>query len=223
MGFFGDIFGGASKADKALAADQKSFMDTMHGETATAFAGQQDALNKVLGAWAPIIAGGPNQYGFSTAEEAQQRADIINTGQTAATNTVNAALLRDQQASGGASTMPAGGREALTAQIAATGAQRTATELGREKEMGYQVGREQFKEAQAGVTEVAKVEAPAALGGVAVGAGEAAQKAQTAVDTANASSLGAKLLGGAISGITGAATGGLGTAVSTLGSGNFGW
>ena len=203
MGFFGDIFGGASKADKALAADNKALMDTLKTETTTAFQGEQDALNTVLKGWAPVIEGGPNAYGFSTAEDAQIRSDIITQGQTQLTNTENAALLREQQASGGAEAGPAGGREALNAQIAATAAQSTATALGKEKELGYATGREEFNVAQEGVTKAASIFNPAGMAGATVGAGKAATEAQQMVDTANANSLGAKLMGGVIGAIPG--------------------
>lgn len=203
MGFFGDIFGGASKADKALAADNKALMDTLKSETTTAFQGQEDALNTVLKGWAPVIAGGPNAYGFSTAEDAQQRADIVNQGATQLTNTENAMLLREQQASGGAGAGPSGGTAAIEAMASATAAQSTATALGREKELGYATGREEFNVAQEGVTKAASVFQPAGMAGAAVGASKAATEAQQMVDTANASSLGAKLMGGIVGAIPG--------------------
>lgn len=192
--------GGASGADKALAKDQKQFADALQLQQGTEFAGEQADLNAISAAWSPIISAGPNQYGFSTAEDQQLRENIVNAGATATTNTENAALLREQQASGGAGAGPSGGTAALNAEIAATGAQSTATALGQEKELGYETGRSEFNTAQAGEAEVAKIENPVGGASAASGAAEQANKSQNLVDTANANSLGAKLLGGAIAG-----------------------
>lgn len=195
------FLGGASSAENANAKSEQEFMQTLQSEQQTQFANEQLAQQQVQKAWAPIVAGGAYQYGFSTAEDAQLQKNIEERGAQATENTENAALLREQQASGGANAGPAGATEALNAQIAATGAQSTATALGQEKELGYQTGRENFLAATEGETKVAELANPTGYAGEATGAAGAENQAQNIVDTANANSLTSKLLGGIAGGI----------------------
>src|SRR5271169_6080209 len=117
--------GGATKGEKGIATDEETFLENMQGEQQTQFQNEQTAQNQIEKAWSPIVAGGAYQYGFSTAEDEQLRGNIVNAGATATQNTENAALLREQQATGGAGGGPSGATQALNAQIAATGAQST--------------------------------------------------------------------------------------------------
>ena len=190
--------GGASSAENANAKSEQEFMQTLQSEQQTQFANEQQAQQQVQQAWAPIVAGGAYQYGFSTAEDQQLQQNIENAGARATTNTENAAQLREQQASGGANAGPAGATQALNAQVAATGAQSTAAQLGQEKELGYETGRENFLNATKGEEDVAQLANPS---GYASGANSAAgveNSAQQLVDTANANSLTSKLLGGVL-------------------------
>jgi hypothetical protein len=194
------FLGGASGEEKSNATEEQQFMQQLQAEQTTQFANEQIAQTAIQKAWAPIVAGGAYQYGFSTAEDQQLQQNIENQGATATQNTENAALLREQQATGGAGGGPAGGTEALNAQIAATGAQTTATNLGREKELGYETGRANFENATSAEESVAGLSSPTSYSSVATGAAGAENQSQSTVDTANANSLTAKLLGGAAQG-----------------------
>jgi hypothetical protein len=213
-----DFLGGASSGDNADAKSEREFMQTLQGEQQTQFANEQEAQQQVERAWAPIVAGGAYQYGFSTAEDARLQEDIITRGAEATTNTENAALLREQQESGGANAGPSGATEALNAQIAATGAQSTATALGQEKELGYETGRQNFETAVGGETQVAELANPSGYANAATGAAGVTNTAQSTVDAANANSLTSKLLGG----VLGAAPGIAGSVAEGLqGGGGF--
>lgn len=198
----GAIFGGggASSQDKAIAKDQYQFMQELQNEQGTQFANNQEALTTIKNAWEPIAKGGAYQYGFSTAEDQALQSQIENAGATATENSVAAQQLREQQQSEGAAVMPSGAQEAIEAQQREVGAQKTATNLGQEKELGYQVGRENFAQATSAEEAIANLSNPAAYAGAATSAGEAALGSQKNVDTANANSLTSKVLGGIIGG-----------------------
>ena len=195
------FLGGATTGEKGIATDEEEFMQNLQNEQQTQFQNEQQAQNQVQQAWAPIVAGGAYQYGFSTAEDQQLQQNIENQGAQATENTENAAQLREQQATGGAGGGPAGGTEALNAQIAATGAQQTATNLGQEKELGYETGRQNFENAVGGESEVAQLANPAGYGSVANQSAQEAMAGQNQIQTANANSLTSKLLGGTIGAI----------------------
>ena len=122
------------------------------------------------------MAGGAYQYGFSTAEDQQLQSNIVNQGAEATQNTENAALLREQQQSGGASTAPTGAQDAINAQVAATGAQSTATNLANEKLAGYEQGSKLFSEGTQAEEQVASLANPNAYASSATDASKAADE-----------------------------------------------
>lgn len=225
LGTIKGMFSGASSEDKGEATEDEQFQQLMEHEQNTAFQGQQEALNTINQAMTPLVKGGAYQYGFSTAEDQALQSQIENAGATATANTVAAQQLREQQATGGAGGLPTGAQEALETQARETGAQKTAAQLGQEKELGYQTGRENFLAGTQAEEQVASLENPAAFANAATNAGDLSLNAIKNVDTNNANSLTAKLLGGTIGGIgsmiTGKTsnTGGAGTSVlNTIGT-----
>ena len=214
---------GATGADKGIANSERDFMDALQNEQSTQFSQEQQAQQEVQQAWSPIVAGGAYQYGFSTAEDAALQSDIVNKGAEATQNTENAALLREQQQSGGAATAPTGATAAINAQIAATGAQATGTNLANEKLAGYEQGSKLFSEATGAEEDVAKLADPTGYAGAANQSGSNALQSQKYVDTMNANSLTSKLMSGAIEGGLqagiGALTGGASTLFGGQGSG----
>jgi hypothetical protein len=195
--------GGATSGEKGIAVDEETFLQNMQDEQQTQFQNEQTAQNQVQQAWAPIVAGGAYQYGFSTAEDQQLQGNIENAGAQATENTENAAQLRQQQATGGAGGGPAGGQAALDAQIAATGAQSTATNLGQEKEQGYSAGRQLFEQGTGAEEAVAGLSSPTSYANSANTAASTAMSGQEALDAANANSLLSKVVGGVVGAIPG--------------------
>lgn len=215
------MFSGATPEDTSLAKSQKQFMETLQNEQNIQFANEQEAQNAIQSAWSPIIKGGAYQYGFSTAEDQNLISQIESGGATATENAVNAQQLREQQMSGGADVLPSGAQSAIEAQQRELGAQATATNLLQEKELGYQVGRENFAKATGAEEAVANLANPTGYAGAASEAAKNAQTSQQHVDTMNANSLTSKLLGGAIGGTVGYLTGGAAGAAKGF-AGGFG-
>jgi hypothetical protein len=105
----------ASMAPAAL-----QFYNTLAGEQAQAFQGNQSALQAVQSAWSPVLSGGSIPSGYSPALDALLNSNAIQEGGAATANAENAAALRQQQESGGAQVLPSGAQEQINADIAAT-------------------------------------------------------------------------------------------------------
>lgn len=210
MGFFSSMFGGASSEDVALQKQSAQQFQALANEQNIMFGNDEAALNTIQHAMTPIVNGGAFQYGFSTPEDQNLQNEIMTSGATATANSVAAQQLRDQQMAGGASVLPTGAQSANELMARELGAQKTASELSREKELGYQVGRENFFNAAKAEGDVASISNPTGFANAATNAGQLNLSANKAVDEANANSLGAKLLGGVVSGGLTALTGGIG-------------
>jgi hypothetical protein len=214
------LFGGKSAEAKANEAAQQAFYAATTAQQATTFSEQQDLYNSVKAVTAPIIAAGPNQYGYSPAEDALLRSTIEDTASQATANAITGTQLREKQATGGTDVLGTGGSAQLEATANILGEQSKAKQIAQEKLSGYAAGNLNYENALNALSGVTG--SPTAYTSAASGVGQAATGAIQLADSERSTLL-SSLLGGAIKGVTEGATGGLGTAVSTLGSGNFGW
>jgi len=198
-----DIFGtGASSGDKANLASDRAFQAELTAEQAQTFGETSAEYKNIVNAWSTVLAAGPNQYGWSTAENEAIMGGITTATARATTNAENATLLRQQQLSGGPAMGPSGGVAATEAVVNALGEQSEAEAKIQATIAGYEQGNKNFTEATQATGEAAKGQAESfAAGANAVtGAENATNEAQKIVDTANANSLTNKLIGGAIGG-----------------------
>jgi len=189
-----------NQAEKKLQTNQQQFMETLQNEQGTQFANNQEALNTLKTAWEPIAKGGAYQYGFSSAEDQNLISQIESGGATATTNSVAAQQLREQQMSGGADVLPSGAQAAIEAQQREVGAQNTANNLLKEKELGYQTGRENFLNSTKAEEDIAQLSNPTSYAEAANQTAQNELGANKAVQTTNAQSLTSKLLGGVAGG-----------------------
>lgn len=213
--------GGPSDQAKANEAAQTAFYDTMTQEQKAVFGESQGIFNMINGATSAILAKGPNQYGFTPEEDSLLRGQITAQGATATANAVNATELAARQSRGGAPA-PTGSDAAIQAEAEVVGGQKTAQALSEEKLAGYQAGRDLYSQALGALTGEQSLLNPVGTAGAATGAGQGATSAINLADSERSTLL-QSLLGGLVQGGIGAATGGLGTAVSKIGSGDFGW
>jgi hypothetical protein len=130
----------ANPTVSSVATDSNQFYDTLMGEQQQAFAGNQAALQAVSSAWQPVLATGAVPYGYSAGLDSLLTSNAIQQGAAATANAENAAALQEKQAAGGANVLPTRAQDQINAQIAATGAQKTAQTLTGIKEAGYQQG-----------------------------------------------------------------------------------
>ncbi len=218
-------FQGPSASAKANEAAQTAFYKQMTQEQQTAFGEDQQLLSEVQQQTLPILAKGPLQYGYSPQLDSLLQGYIKSSGATATANSINATELQQRQATGGAPA-PEGSNAEIEAVANTLGNQSTASNLVNEKLSGYQAGRQLYSEALGALTSEQSLLNPSGYAGAATGAGNAATGAINLADSERSNLL-QTLAGGALGGLTTAATGGatagLGTAVSKIGSGDFGW
>lgn len=219
-GIISGMFGGASKAEEQNAKEANQFASQMRQDTEIIFGENQQAQNLLNKAWDGALAQGPYQYGFTTAEDQLLQDQIREAGATATTNTLNAAELRAQQSAGQPG--ETGGNAALNALTSQVEAQETGKAIAQERLAGYERGSQIATEAtDVKQNELAQDNA-ASYGNAATNAQGAAVQANQAVDTANANSLTAKLIGGAAQGALSLGTAGLGQTLGIMKPGSAG-
>jgi hypothetical protein len=164
----------ANPTVSSVATDSNQFYDTLMGEQNQAFAGNQAALQAVSSAWAPVLQTGAVPYGYSAGLNSLLDSNAINQGAAATANAQDAAALQEKQAAGGANVLPTGAQAQINADIAATGAQKTAQTLTGIKEAGYQQGATNLEGATQAELGVASEENETGLATNAIGAGNLA-------------------------------------------------
>lgn len=218
---------GASSQQEQLANSQQNFYNTMTQDYNTQFGDQGAILSSLKNTLSPIVAAGPNQFGYSAAETNSLNSSALqNTGQQYAN--ASQALKANQAATGGGNVpLPSGVQSQQQAGLASSAANQASNQLLGIQQSGYQQGYNTFENAVGQLGGVASQYNPTGFAGSANSAGSAAgTTANQVTQLNNAASpwnLVGGLLGGAASAVTGGLTGDLGTAVSGLGSGNFGW
>jgi hypothetical protein len=197
---------GPSAEQTKLQDQQTAFYEQMQKQDAVTFNEDQDILKQMQSVYAPILAKGPNQQGFSDAQR-----DDLNTQATegVARNFAHAnTALREQQAAsgGGDEFLPSGVKDQQQEQmdIAAEGAH--GDQQLTIKNDDYAAGKEEFDKATTALQGTSSLLNPNGYAGSANTAGK------NATDTANTiaaqSTSWMAPLAGVVSGVAGAATGG---------------
>ena len=218
---------GASAAQDQLAQTQSAFMNQMMADTASQFSQQQAIQTQLNNALAPIVAAGPSQFGYSQAQ-------LNNLNSTATTGVAQSyanakkSMQEGQAAEGGGNAyLPSGVQQQQNETLASQGANQQASELLGIQNAGYNQGYSTFESAVGQLQGVDNSLNATGFAGASNNAAENANSEANIIQQANAaaspmSAIGG-ILGGAASDIAGGLTGGLGTAVSKIGSGDFGW
>lgn len=172
---------GPSRQQKDLAAQQselsktqKVFYDTMTADFKNVFGDSANIFKSLTDALSPIVSAGPNQYGFSPAEDAAKRGEVIDTaGQTA--QDAQIALGAQESARGGEAFMPSGAKEQLSQQANLVADQSKAQGLRDVTTQGYDTGRQNFFASEAGLAGAPEVFNPAtSFSGATTSGGNAA-------------------------------------------------
>lgn len=173
--------------------------------------GQQQAIfSSINNALEPILAAGPNQQGFSAAENAALTGAAINSNAAQARN----AEVVAGSTVGGNTGVTTGGTKQLEEQIASNAGTALSSEENKINLANAQLGRQNFFNAEAGLGGLAGLEAPNP--GAVTSAGNAAFGSATTVQ--NMKNQEEADIGGAISGLAGMALGGVGNLDFTGGS-----
>lgn len=181
---------GSTGAQNQLEQSQADFYNEATQQQEQVYGQDQEILSTLKSAYAPILAGGPNQEGFSQGET-----NNLNTQATEGTATDYAQAsraLREQQAAQGAP-LPTGEQEQQQAALLASGAANESQEKLGIKQNSYNQGFSEWQNAAAGLTGVAGQLNPAGYSGAATGAGTAAADTANQVASENNSWLNAAL------------------------------
>lgn len=218
---------GASSAQDSLATSQTNFYNTLQQDTAQQFAGQTAILNSLNSSLQPIISAGPSQYGYSQGETNTLNSQAIQ-GTAQQFNSAKKQLQEQQAAAGGGNQfLPSGVSTQQNEQLAAAGANQTSSELLGVQQAGYQQGATQYQSAINQQEATAGLYNPTGYASSANSAGSSAAGELNTIQQENAAAspwatVGG-ILGGGASAIGGGLAGNLGTQISKIGSGNFGW
>ena len=201
---------GATAQQSSLADSQQAFYNTMTQDYKQQFANQNAILGTLTNTLSPIIAAGPNQFGFSTAETNNLNSQAIQgTGQ--AYNNSQKALASQQAAQGGGnSLLPSGVAAAQQANLASAGANQASSQLLGIQQAGYQQGAQQY---QSAIGQLGGVAGMYNANGVASSANSSAGEADSEANAVQAAN---QQVWNNISGVI---SGGLGAAGSIIGGG----
>lgn len=175
---------GASGAMKSAENAESQVSQSMNTDFGTVFKENQGVLSSLTSALEPIVSAGPNQKGFSPAEEAAMRTQAMDTTSAAGRQASNAVRQELASEGGGNSYLPSGSDAAINAGLAEDTAQKNAAEQLGITQADYGQGRQDFFNAEG-----ALATAPGALENPATAAGEAAAGAASSAlqgaDTVN--------------------------------------
>jgi hypothetical protein len=205
---------GATSQQKGIEASEASYYSTLTSQATAEFGDASAVFSDLTSAFAPIVAAGPNQQGFSAAELQNLNSTAVTTGGEAASNAAQAT--RQAEAAGsGNSTLPSGATAQINATVAGQAATNVSNNLNQIEEQNYAVGRQNFDQASAVLSSAPGVFGTSNSGaGTAVGGGEAAGNTANQIAQENNSWVNA--VTGALGGVAGnVATGGF----KNLGSG----
>lgn len=207
---------GATTAQNQAQVAQASAYTTMTQQAQQVFGNDSSVFKNLQSTFAPTVAAGPNQEGFSAAEKSNLNSQAItNNGQ--AYKNAKAAVGESIAAQGGGNNaaLQSGVNAGVDANLAISSANNTANDLGQINEADYQTGRQNYDNATAGLlNSTNSFSSATAAGGAATGAGTAS--ADTANQIASSDNSWIQSVTGALGGVAGAvATGGM----SNLGKG----
>ena len=198
---------GPTTSQTQIAGAQANFFNTLSSSFNTMFAGQTGILQSLQSAFQPILAAGPNQFGFSPMELSVMKGQAVDT--TAATFAANQAALNQALAArgGGTSFLPSGAQAQLQQQGYTAASQQESNLLNQITQAGYAQGRQNFLQAANVLGGAASMYNPTGFAGATTGAGQAAASTAGTIaqEKAAASPWGAigGILGGAASAFMG--------------------
>jgi len=151
---------GATSTQNNLQAEDMQTLKDYNSAFQQQYANQQGLFNGITSVLTPIFNKGPNQQGFSTAEENTLDSQAV---EGTAENYAGAAKAVNEQigAEGGGNTpLSTGGQTELKEEVAQSAANQESSEETQIQEQNYATGRENFQNAESGLMAVASGENP---------------------------------------------------------------
>jgi hypothetical protein len=164
---------GASSQQNNVESEQNQFYQQAMTEQSAAYSEDQEILNQMKSVYEPILAKGPDQQGFSEAEENTLNTQAVE-GTTQNYSQAAKAVGEETAAEGGGNAvLPSGGATELKAQTAAAAAQQESSEESQIQEADYAQGYNEWQNAATGLATVSGQLNPTAYSNAATSAGSA--------------------------------------------------
>ena len=177
---------GASSSEKNISQEQQQNFQTMAGEASTVFGNSSQIFNDLTSSFAPVVAAGPGQSGYTPAELAGLRSQAITNSGSQYRNAAQAAGERSAAAGGGNALLPSGTEAAVQGNIAEAGAANTANQLTGINIQNAEVGRQNWLNAAGVLAGAPNVFNPAtSFAGATTNAGNSAMSGANTVQQAN--------------------------------------
>jgi hypothetical protein len=211
---------GPSANENTLQANEQSLSNTLSQDFSSRYAGQTNTLNTLNGILTPIAQAGPSQQGFSPQQLAVENTQAIN---STGANYANASrALASRGAIYGGAGLTSGIQEAQQAALASGAAGELSNEQLGITNANYTAGRQNYENAVGGLNTLAGLQNPTPYASESTQANSQAfgqadkinQESQAGMKELFSAGL------GALSGITGAFTGGGGGLASAASAGN---
>lgn len=200
---------GASTSQQQIGAEQATAYQQMTQQAQQVFGSSSQVFQQLQSTFAPTVAAGPSQQGFSAAEDANLKSQAITQSGVAYKNAKSA--VGEAIASQGGGNNPAltsGSNTGIDLGIANSAAANTANELSNIEETNYATGRQNYDTAVSGLAASPNVYNPAAeFGNAATNSGNAASNTANQIASQNSSWV--QAVTGVLGGVASAATGGL--------------
>jgi len=177
---------GASASQKEISQQQQTNLNTLTQQSGQIFGAGSQVFNDLTASFAPVVAAGADQSGYSPAElQTLKSQAITQTGQQYR-NASAAAGERAAAAGGGNALLPSGTQAGIQGNIAAAGANATSNALTGIDVNNAELGRQNWLQAASILGGATNVYNPATgAANAATGAGSAAMTSATDVANAN--------------------------------------
>jgi hypothetical protein len=193
---------GASSGQKTIASNETDLFKQIKEQGSAIFGNASNVFKDLMGTFAPTVAAGPNQMGFSAPELANLNSSAITNTGVATRNALQASKEASAAVGGGNMALPSGADIGRSLSVANAGAAETSKELSDINAKNYEVGRENYYKAAEGLAGATNVFNPStSASNAATTAGEAAANTENQIASANNSWQGA--VAGALGGIAG--------------------
>jgi hypothetical protein len=203
-----DLLCGASSAQNQVQAAQASAYTQMTQQAQQIFGADSSVFQQLQASFAPTIAAGPNQQGFSAQENANLNSQAITQNGIAARNAKQAAgEAIASQGGGNNAALQSGVDTGIENQINISSANNTANEEGQITEQNYATGRQNYDTAVTGLENATNgFNSASTAGNAATNSGEA--DATTANNIASQNNSWVQAVTGALGGVAGSFVGG---------------
>jgi len=197
---------GASAAQNATAQAQSNFYNQLTSQATQVFGNDSQVFSGLMSTFAPIVAAGPSQQGFSPQELSNLNSEAITQTGTSYKNAKEALGNQEAAQGGGTVALPSGANVGANLSLAESGANQTASELGQITQANYAQGNANYQNAVKGEESATDVfNSSTNSANSATGAGTAAANTENQITQDNNSWVNATI--GALGSVAGAAVG----------------